>query len=130
MGSAPTEPERRPGEDQVVLVVTRAFWMAKYEATQAEWKRVMGKLPGEPATELLAGDDLPVGNVNFAEAEGFLSKAQRSQPAIRRSAGRLGISTADRSAMGVRLSCRHDVGHGVPPPLALILYTRVELYRE
>src|SRR5262249_36715389 len=31
-------------------------------------------LPGEPTAELPEGDDLPVGNVNFAEAETFCRK--------------------------------------------------------
>jgi formylglycine-generating enzyme required for sulfatase activity len=48
--------------------------MAKYEATQGDWKRVMGALPGELTEELPAGDDLPVGNVNFAETEAFCQK--------------------------------------------------------
>ena len=31
----------------------------------------VGKLPGELTPELPEGDDYPVGNVNFAEAEAF-----------------------------------------------------------
>jgi formylglycine-generating enzyme required for sulfatase activity len=71
MGSPPSEPERRPGEEQVEVTLTRGFWMAKYETTQGLWKRVVGQLPGELTRQLPAGDDLPVGNVNFAEAEAF-----------------------------------------------------------
>jgi formylglycine-generating enzyme len=74
MGSPRTEPERRPGEDQVVVTLTRGFWMAKYEATQRQWKRVVGELPGELTAELPAGDELPVGNVNFVEAEAFCNQ--------------------------------------------------------
>jgi sulfatase modifying factor 1 len=74
MGSPPSEPDRRPDEDQVEVTLTRGFWMAKYEVTQGQWKRIIGKLPGEPTAELPEGDDLPVGNVNFAEAEGFCRK--------------------------------------------------------
>jgi formylglycine-generating enzyme len=74
MGSPPDEPERRPGEDQVEVNLTRGFWMAKYEATQGQWKRVVGELPGALTAELPAGDDYPVGNVNFAEAEAFCRK--------------------------------------------------------
>ena len=74
MGSPPDEPERRPGEDQVEVLLTRGFWMAKYEATQGQWKRVVGKLPGELTAELPEGDDYPVGNVNFAEAEAFCQR--------------------------------------------------------
>src|SRR5262245_53675097 len=74
MGSPPTEPERRPGEDQVEVTLTKGFWMAKYEATQGQWKRLVGKLPGELTAELPEGDDYPVGNVNFAETEAFCRK--------------------------------------------------------
>jgi formylglycine-generating enzyme required for sulfatase activity len=71
MGSPPTEPERRPDEDQVQVTLSHGFWMAKYETTQGQWKRVVGALPGPLTAELQEGDDLPVGNVNFAEAEAF-----------------------------------------------------------
>jgi formylglycine-generating enzyme required for sulfatase activity len=71
MGSPRSEPERRPGEDQVQVILTKGFWMAKFETTQGLWRRVIGELPGDLTTELPAGDDLPVGNVNFLEAETF-----------------------------------------------------------
>ncbi len=74
MGSPLTEPERRPGEDQVEVTLSKGFWMGKFEATQGQWKSVVGKLPGEFTVELPEGDDLPVGNVNFAEAEAFCLK--------------------------------------------------------
>src|SRR5438034_1883152 len=74
MGSPPSEPERRPGEDQVEVILTKGFWMSKYEATQGQWKRVVGKLPGELTAELPEGDSFPVGNVNFAEAEAFCQR--------------------------------------------------------
>jgi formylglycine-generating enzyme len=53
------------------VTLTRGFWMAKYEATQGQWKRVVGKLPGPLTAQLHEGDDYPVGNVNFAEAGAF-----------------------------------------------------------
>jgi len=74
MGSPRGEPERRPGEDQKLVTLTRGFWMAKYEATQGDWKRMLGELPGELTDELPAGEDLPVGNVNFAECEAYCKK--------------------------------------------------------
>ncbi len=74
MGSPPNEPERRPGENQVEVTLTRGFWMAELEATQGDWRSVMGALPGPLTVELPAGDDYPVGNVNFAEAESFCLK--------------------------------------------------------
>jgi sulfatase modifying factor 1 len=74
MGSPRGEPERRPEEDQVDVTLTKGFWTAKYEATQGQWKRFVGELPGRLTAELPAGDDFPVGNVNFGEAETFCQK--------------------------------------------------------
>jgi formylglycine-generating enzyme required for sulfatase activity len=74
MGSPRNEPERRPDEAQVEVTLTKGFWMAKFETTQGDWKRVVGPLPGPLTSELPEGDDLPVGNVNFAEAEAFCQK--------------------------------------------------------
>lgn len=71
MGSPRDEVERRPDEAQVPVTLTRGFWMASLETTQADWRRVVGPLPGPPTSELPEQADLPVGNVNFAEAEGF-----------------------------------------------------------
>jgi formylglycine-generating enzyme len=74
MGSPPGEPERRAGEDQVRVTLSKGFWISKYETTQGQWKRIMGRLPGELTEELPAGDDFPVGNVNFMEAETFCTR--------------------------------------------------------
>ena len=74
MGSPPDEPERRPDEEQVEVTLTKGFWMGKYEVTQGQWKRVVGKLPGELTAPGGEGDDLPVYNVNYAEAEAFCRK--------------------------------------------------------
>lgn len=74
MGSPPNEPERRPFERQVSVTLTRGFWMGKFEVTQGDWRRVIGELPGEFTAELPAGDSLPLGNVNFEEAEAYCLK--------------------------------------------------------
>lgn len=73
-GSPRSEPERRPGEAQVTVTLSKGFWMGKYEVTQGDWKRVVGKLPGPFTAELSEGDRLPVGNVNFGEAESFCAR--------------------------------------------------------
>jgi formylglycine-generating enzyme required for sulfatase activity len=72
MGSPPEEPERRPGENQVEVTLTRGFWIGKFEVTQDEWKRIIGAFPGE--RDAGEGDDNPVYTINFAEAEGFCRK--------------------------------------------------------
>ena len=72
MGSPAGEPERRPGEDQVEVTLSKGFWMGKYEVTQRQWKRVIGEFPAKLTAG--EGDDFPVYTVNFAEAEGFCRK--------------------------------------------------------
>jgi len=74
MGSPPAERERRPDEAQVEVTLTKGFWMGKYAVTQGQWKRVVGKLPGEPTAAGGEGDDFPVYNVNYAEAEAFCQR--------------------------------------------------------
>jgi formylglycine-generating enzyme required for sulfatase activity len=74
MGSPRSEPERRAGENQVAVTLTKGFWTGKYEVTQGQWKRVVGQLPGPLTLAGGDGDDFPLYNVNFAEAEGFCRK--------------------------------------------------------
>ena len=71
MGSPRAESERRPGEDQVQVTLSKGFWMAKFETTQHQWLDALRVLPGPLTAELPAGDNLPVGDVNFAETETF-----------------------------------------------------------
>ncbi len=74
MGSPRTEPERRPGENQVEVTMTKGFWTGKYEVTQGDWQRIVGKLPGPLSAAGGAGDNFPVYNVNYAEAVDFCRK--------------------------------------------------------
>ena len=71
MGSPLGEPERRGDEGQVAVTLSRGFWIARTETTQGDWRRIVGDLPGPLTAELPAGDDLPVGNVVFGQAESF-----------------------------------------------------------
>jgi formylglycine-generating enzyme required for sulfatase activity len=128
MGSPPTEPERRPDENQVEVTLTRGFWMGKYAVTQGQWKRVVGNLPGHLTDAGGKGDDFPVYNVNYAEAEEFcrkvtaLAHASRELPvdwafrlpteAQRDYACRAGTRTA--TAFGDKLSRRQANFQGKP----------------
>jgi formylglycine-generating enzyme len=72
MGSPPEEPERRPGEDQVQVKLTKGFWMGKYEVTQGQWRKVIGSFPEKLTAG--EGDRFPIYSMNFAEAEEFCRK--------------------------------------------------------
>src|SRR5436190_17059661 len=90
MGSPVTEPERRPGENQVDVVLTRGFWIGKFAVTQGQWRGVMGDMPA-PLTAG-AGDDFPVYSMNHFEAEAFCARLTDRE----RGAGRLPAGWAFR----------------------------------
>jgi len=50
-------------------VTVNSFYIAKYPVTQALWKAVMGKNPSK-----FEGDDLPVENVSWNDAQEFIRK--------------------------------------------------------
>lgn len=57
------------GEKREVEVTVDSFSIAKYEVTQAQWNRVM---PSNPSP--IKGDDLPVYNVSWNDAQTFIAK--------------------------------------------------------
>ncbi|MBA2302463.1 MAG: formylglycine-generating enzyme family protein [Acidobacteria bacterium] len=72
MGSSPTETGHRSDEAQTDVTLTKGFWISKFEATQGNWRRVVGEFPDKkPAPHWGAGDELPVYWVNFTESEAF-----------------------------------------------------------
>jgi formylglycine-generating enzyme len=98
MGVAPNEPEQLPSDrdeaEQVDVTLTRGFWMAKYELTQGQWKKVIGlsnadyrKKAGADYTSQVYGDgdDFPVIEVVPADAALFCGKLMATE----RKAGRL-----------------------------------------
>ena len=74
MGSPETEYGRcGADEDQVHVTLTKGFWMAKTEVTQAQWQAVMGNNPSH-----FNGDDLPVETVSWDDAQEFIKKVNSS----------------------------------------------------
>jgi formylglycine-generating enzyme len=72
MGSSPEETGHRADEAQVRVTLTRGFWVARYEATQGQWRRIVGAFPNQaPSATFGEGDDVPVYWINFEEAETF-----------------------------------------------------------
>ena len=69
MGSPVSEAERSDNEDQVEVTLTRGFWMAKTEVSQAQWEAVMGENPSN-----FKGGNRPVENVSWNDAQEFLQK--------------------------------------------------------
>jgi formylglycine-generating enzyme required for sulfatase activity len=74
MGSPSFEKDRDSDEPQVKVTLTKGFWMAKTEVTQAQWREVMG---GNPS--YFKGEDLPVENLSWNDAQEFVRKVNVSR---------------------------------------------------
>ncbi|HYG79144.1 MAG TPA: formylglycine-generating enzyme family protein, partial [Pyrinomonadaceae bacterium] len=70
MGTDDADP-RRHGENEEPAheVTVREFYLGKYEVTQAQWRAVMGTDPS-----FFKGDDLPVEQVSWKDADAFCRK--------------------------------------------------------
>ena len=71
MGSPPTETGRRADEAQVQVVLSRGFWIGKFEVTQGQWHRFMGSPERPLSSRFGLGDDFPIYWVTFLQAERF-----------------------------------------------------------
>jgi len=79
MGSPETETERSSGERQHRVTLTKGFWLAKTECTQAQWDAVTEDgLPRSP--HVTKGSDLPEGARGWDEIEWWLSDINRKHP--------------------------------------------------
>jgi formylglycine-generating enzyme required for sulfatase activity len=75
MGSPETDEDRLDNEDQfkVHVTLTKGFWMAKTQVTQAQWQTVMGSNPSYEK-----GGNFPVENVSWDDTQDFLAKLNTS----------------------------------------------------
>lgn len=75
MGS-PQDEEGRQGtnEDQVNVVLTKNFWLAKTPLTQRQWQTFANINPSE-----FYGQDLPVDNLSWEDANNFIDRLNEKQ---------------------------------------------------
>jgi formylglycine-generating enzyme required for sulfatase activity len=69
MGSPVSEKGRNENETQHEVILTKPFYMGKYEVTQEQWEAVMGNNPS-----LVKGEKLPVTNVPATHLQNFIAK--------------------------------------------------------
>ncbi|MBF0563767.1 MAG: formylglycine-generating enzyme family protein [Nitrospirae bacterium] len=62
-----------PDERPVHEVCVNDFWLGKYEVTQRQWMKIMGSNP----SSFRNGDDYPVENVSWNDAQKFITKLNR-----------------------------------------------------
>jgi len=74
MGSDPSEPGRHDDETPHDVKITRGFWIAATEVTQAQWQKVMGFNRSEPK-----GDNLPASRLSWPQAVDFCQKLSKAE---------------------------------------------------
>ena len=70
MGSHASEEGRDTIETQHVVILTKPFYMGKYEVTQEQWETVMGNNPSIGTK----GGTLPVTDVSWEDCQEFIKK--------------------------------------------------------
>jgi formylglycine-generating enzyme required for sulfatase activity len=81
MGSATSEAHRQPDEMLHDVEITHAFYLGRYEVTQAEWRKVMGTAPSHFAD---CGPRCPVETVTFFDVDQFIAKLNANPAATLR----------------------------------------------
>ncbi len=74
IGSPLSEKDRKNDENIQHVKITNGFWMGVYEVTQKQWMTVVGNNPS-----FFHGDDLPVENVSWDDAQDFIEKLNKKE---------------------------------------------------
>jgi sulfatase modifying factor 1 len=80
MGSGPDVPGRQEDEVPHEVGITHAFWLGRYEVTQAEWTAVTGENPSHFRD---CGPRCPVETVSYFAIERFVARLQELSPGNR-----------------------------------------------
>jgi formylglycine-generating enzyme required for sulfatase activity len=85
MGSPKGESKRSKDELQHEVTVSKAFWLGKYEVTQAQWREVMGSVPESCYNgKNVKGDDRPVVCVSWQDVQEFIAKLNAKDDGVYR----------------------------------------------
>lgn len=78
MGSPSNEPQRESDETQHGVTISKPFYMQTTEVTQGQWRKIMGN---NPSYFKNCGDDCPVDNVSWNDAQDFIRKLNQKEGA-------------------------------------------------
>ena len=124
MGNSAGKKAELGNANPVGVVLTQGFWIGKFEVTQEQWRRVMGvtlrqqraRDPSQPRPlgdgstrdHVGEGPDYPIYFVSYHDAQEFCRKLTEQERKAGRLTRSLGLWSADRSPVGIRLPGRYD----------------------
>jgi len=79
MGSPSDEPDREDGEKQHEVIISKPFSLQTTEVSQGQWKEVMGDIMDNPSRFKDCGDDCPVEQVSWDDAQKFIEKLNKRE---------------------------------------------------
>ena len=79
MGSPQDEPGRYSGEKAHRVNLTKPFYLQTTEVTQGQWQALTDK---NPSSHKHCGDNCPVEQVSFKDAQQFIRKLNRNEPRV------------------------------------------------
>ena len=103
MGSPEDEEGRDDNEFRHKVKITRPFYLAETEVTQAQWEKVMGNNP----SEFEKGGNYPVEQVSWNDVRGDIS----GRPDPNSFCGRTGLELPTEAQWEYAWSCEYD--HGI-----------------
>jgi formylglycine-generating enzyme required for sulfatase activity len=81
MGSAPGEAGRGRDEQQHEVILTKGFWMGKYEVTKEQWAAVMETKPWQGRDNIPYAENGPASLMSWIDANLFTRKLNKEQDA-------------------------------------------------
>src|SRR5262249_1391794 len=76
--------DRLKNENQVLVTLSRGFWLGKYEVKQGDWKALMASTPWSGKKDVTEGNESPAAALTWEDAEKFCVELTRKE----RAAGR------------------------------------------
>jgi sulfatase modifying factor 1 len=108
IGSPVSEKDRLDNEAQVEVILTKAFYMAKTEVTQAQWQAVMGTTPWKGRDCVREGDNYAATYVSWHDALAFCEKLSEKENAEYRMPSEAEWEYACRAGAATRFSFGDD----------------------
>lgn len=79
MGSPESESGRESNETQHEVIISKGFWLGKYEITQSQWESVMNTRPWEGQVFVKNAENHPAVYISWNDVQEFIAKLNEAE---------------------------------------------------